>query len=263
MMFGQTAAVAEESDVQALVSLTVSESKRLIAKAVPEMPQVKEAMKNGMVILTKGTTNTYVAEEFIGEPIERGALVYGRVYPEKGAKKLSPDSVISELIFIKGERQHDLSLADAVKKLQKGDVVIKGGNALDYKSKLAAVYIGGGSAGTTGKFMPYLVGQKARLIIPIGLEKNIAGDIHDAVHKMRQPVQSLNRVPSMWLLDGELLTEIEAFKILAHVTATHVSSGGIGGAEGGVRLLLRGSRKNVEHALKIVEEILGEPPFVE
>src|SRR5208337_4341077 len=51
--------VAEEPAkiVQAQAILTVSESKRLIAKAVKEMPIVKNALTNGMVIIVKGTTN--------------------------------------------------------------------------------------------------------------------------------------------------------------------------------------------------------------
>ena len=52
--------------VQAGAVLTVAESKRLIAKAVAQMPIVKNALANGMVIIIKGTTNRYVAEEITG-----------------------------------------------------------------------------------------------------------------------------------------------------------------------------------------------------
>ncbi len=254
---------ASNSEVQAMVSFTVSESKRLIAKAVAEMSPVKKALEKGMVIISKGTTNTFVAEELSGQKIEKGAYVYGKVYPRKGGQRLESDSIISELIFKDGQIQDDLSMEQALQDLKAGDVVIKGGNALDYSNRLAAVYIGGGSGGTTGKFMPYVVARKAHLIIPIGLEKTIAGNIIEVVKRMRDPIESLNSVPSMWLLDGSIVTEIEAFQILANVEATHISGGGIGGAEGAVRLLLRGSKKDVERALSIADEIYGEPPFVE
>ena len=60
----------DEKIVQAHISLTVSESKRLIAQAIAQMPILKKALKDGMVIITKGTTNTYIAEEILGKSIE-------------------------------------------------------------------------------------------------------------------------------------------------------------------------------------------------
>ena len=55
--------------VQSGAILTVAESKRLIAKAVAQMPIVKNALANGMVIIIKGTTNAYVAEEITGQKV--------------------------------------------------------------------------------------------------------------------------------------------------------------------------------------------------
>ena len=63
---GMLAAEEPAKMVQGGVTLTVAESKRLIAKAVAQMPIVKNALENGMVIITKGTTNAYVAEEITG-----------------------------------------------------------------------------------------------------------------------------------------------------------------------------------------------------
>ena len=257
------AAGNEEKIVQAQVVLTVSESKRLIAKAVAQMPIVKEALKNGMVIITKGTTTTYVAEEILGKKIEHGAFVYGRVYPAKGGKELKPADSINEVIFINGKLQGDLNLAEAVKKLKHGDVVVKGANALDYENKIAGGIVSGPTCGTTGTIMPYVIGAKANLVIPVGLEKQVAGNIIDITNKMREPIESINEVYPMYILTGHIVTEIEALKTLADVSAFQVAAGGIGGAEGSVRLVCRGTRNQVEKALKIVDQIQGEPPFVE
>ena len=65
-----------EQIVQAQIILTVSESKRIIAKGIAHMPIVQQALQNGMVIIAKGTTNTYVAEEIVGQKIEHGAYLY-------------------------------------------------------------------------------------------------------------------------------------------------------------------------------------------
>ena len=83
---GILAAADPAKIVQAHSILTVAESKRLIAKAVKEMPIVKNALANGMVIIIKGTTNAYVAEEITGKKIEKAAFVRGRIQPEKGGR---------------------------------------------------------------------------------------------------------------------------------------------------------------------------------
>ncbi len=259
----QKVVTGDEEIVQAQISLTVSESKRLVAKAIAQMPVIKNALKNGMVIITRGTTNTFVSEEILDKSIERGAFVTGRVYPKKGGDRLNPSTKLSEIILENGKLNENITYADAVKKLKAGDVVIKGANALDYKNKTVGVYTGSPTGGTTGKFLPYVVARKACLVIPIGLEKMVSGNLIELSNKMRDPVKSLNRVPSMFLLTGEIVTEIEALKILAGVTAFQSGAGGIGGAEGGVRLVIRAPREKVENALEIVEKIYGEPPFVE
>lgn len=260
---GETLNSDQGEIVQARAVLTVSESKRLIGKAVAQMPIVKAALKNGMVIITKGTTNTYVAEEILGRKLQHGALVSGKVYPSKGGKKLKKVLSMSEIVLVKGQLMDNLSLSDAVKKLKPGDVVIKGANALDYQNKTAGIFIGAPNAGTTGTVMPYVVARKANLIIPVGLEKQASGKVVDIANKMREPIPSLNKTPSMFVLTGHIVTEIEALNIVADVTTFQAAAGGIGGAEGSVWLVFRGKRESVEKALKLVEGIQGEPPFVE
>ena len=176
--------------VQSGAILTVAESKRLIGKAVAQMPIVKNALANGMVIIIKGTTNAYVAEEITGKKADHAAFVTGRIEPEKGAKYLPQVKPVNHLILEKG-KVVDIPLPDAAKKLKAGDVVMKGANALDYKNKLAAVDILDPSGGTTGITMPFIVARKAYLVIPVGLEKLVAGDIVDLTLKMREPVESL------------------------------------------------------------------------
>ncbi len=251
-----------EEKVQASIILTVSEGKRLIAKAVTELPKVKNALKNGMVIITKGTTNTYVAEELLNKKIKPGAFIYGRVKPEKDQKGLPDVKPMPEVIFVKGEHKKDMSLKEAVKKLEAGDVVIKGANALNYRDKTAAVMAGSSTGGTTGKFLPTVVARKVHLIIPVGLEKQVSSEVLRMHLKMQQSVESLNFVPSMFLLPGEIFTEIEALNLLADVDTFQAGAGGISGAEGASWLVVRGSKENVKKALKIAEQVQGEPPFV-
>jgi hypothetical protein len=261
--------------VQSGAVLTVSEAKRLIGKAVAQMPIVKNALENGMIIVIKGTTNAYVAEELTGKKPDHAAFVTGRIEPEKGAKYLPEAKPVNHLILEKGKIL-DIPLPDAVKKLKMGDVVIKGGNALDYKNKVAAVDILDPFGGTTGITMPIIVARKVHLVIPIGLEKLVAGDVVDLTLKMREPVEILpapagrskakfpgHLIPSMWLLTGEIVTEIEAIKILTGATAFQSSAGGISGAEGATWLVFRGTRDQVKKAMDLTNSIQGEPPYSE
>ena len=264
--------VAEEAGtkpnktVQAQVILTVSEGKRLIAKAVAQMPVVKKALQDGSVIIGRGTTNTYVAEELTGQKIAHGAYVIGWTGPDRGGKALDSKERMDDIVLVKGKAQPGLSMDDALKALKPGDVVIKGANALDREHKTAGVLIGGGpnsSSGTTGKFMSVVVARKAHLIIPIGLEKQVDGDVVDIANRMREPLESLNEIPSMFVLNGHIVTEVEALELLTGVSVFQAAAGGVGGAEGAARLICRGTREQVKQALGIVESIQGEPPFLE
>ncbi len=61
--------------MKAQISLTTSESKRLIAKAVKEHPKVKNALENGIVAIALGSTNAFVAEEILGERLKKRGLL--------------------------------------------------------------------------------------------------------------------------------------------------------------------------------------------
>jgi hypothetical protein len=184
-------------------------------------------------------------------------------------------AAVPHIVLVKG-KSVDLSLGDAAKKLKEGDVVIKGANALDYKNKLAAVNILDPSGGTTGITMPFIVARKAHLVIPVGLEKLVAGDLVDLTLKTREPLETLHPpagqskapfpgdvLPAMWLLTGEIVTELEAINILTGATAFQNSAGGISGAEGAVWLTFRGTRDQVKKALELANSIQGEPPYSE
>jgi len=248
--------------VQAHAVFTVSESKRLIARAVARMPIVENALRNGMVIVCKGTTNTYVAEELLGKKIAHGSFVLGRVTPQKDGRQMPREEAIREVVLIKGQYQPDLALEAALEQLGPDDVVIKGGNALDYPNRKAAVWIGSSTGGTTGKIVPYITQRKAHLVIPIGLEKQVSGKVEEIAAKINQPIEQLTKSPRMRILPGQIVTEIEALKILANVEAFQASAGGIGGAEGAVWIVWRGTPENVEAARQLAASVQGEDPFI-
>jgi hypothetical protein len=99
-------------------------------------------------------------------------------------------------------------------------------------------------------------------VIPVGLEKEISTDIYEAAEILSQPDDYISNIPRLWPVRGIIVTEIEALHILTGVKAVLIASGGVGGAEGGVRLFLEGSRQVLDDTLSFLENsVFGEPPF--
>ncbi|MCS7254482.1 MAG: hypothetical protein RMK18_04995 [Armatimonadota bacterium] len=244
--------------------LTVAESKRLIAKGVAALPSVKRAMHKGMIAIAKGTTNAYVVEELLGKGIDKPAYTTGLTLPKKTMhtsglrEQRLPDVVLKDGVQVEG-----LTVIEAVKQMRSGDVFIKGANALDYKRRVAGILIGHPEGGTIGATIGTVVARRVELVIPVGLEKLVYEDIETLSIKTRAcDDELLTETPTMMPVTGTIVTEIEALKLLCNVDATLISAGGIGGAEGSVRLLIEGRKEDVEMALSLIESIQGEPPFV-
>ncbi|KPV61979.1 MAG: hypothetical protein AOA66_1485 [Candidatus Bathyarchaeota archaeon BA2] len=246
------------------VVLTPSESKRLIGKAVASTEVVKEALKSGLIVIIKGTTNSYVAEEILKETIEKER--YGRGIIVPGMLSYLPDEEsIPDIIIEKGKVRKDLSLEEAVKMLKTGDVLIKGANALD-PDGITGVFLARApttDGGTIGRSLGTVVGRGVKFIIPVSLEKLIPVPIREVVTQLNDKEINLamgltvNVMPTM----GKVVTEIEAFKILTGVEAVNIGAGGVGGAEGARVFLLKGDEEAVKKAFNLVQSIKGEPPF--
>jgi len=243
--------------------LTVSESKRLIAKGVAQLPCVRRAMDKGLIAVCKGTTNAYVLEELLGQPIEKTGYVLGATIPPKGPARASllPTS-IPEVTLRDGRPATDLpSVQEAFKMMGPGDVVLKGANALDYERKLAGVLVGHPEGGTVGGFMGRMHGRKFNLVIPVGLEKQVAGDLRAAEVELLSTGPEKRPGPSLWVMHGQIVTELEALTLLTGAQAAQIAAGGIGGAEGAVWLMVTGSDDALSRAVALVEQVQGEPPF--
>lgn len=245
--------------VKKQIVLTVSESKRLIAKAVVAMDVVRKALSDGIVVIAKGSTNSYIVEELLSKRIDKRAYLTGVVTPvvplTSGLSKPEP---MKDIVLVRGVVREDLDRFTAVEKMGRGDVYIKGANALNYKEKAVGILIGSEDGGTIGRTIGYIVGKKINLVIPVGLEKLVYESIWELARKMNSPD---SEGPSLMPVTGLIVTEIEALKILTGVDATLVSAGGIAGAEGAVRLLIEGFEEQIEKTLRLLQTIKGEPPL--
>jgi hypothetical protein len=247
--------------MKAQVTLTIPESKRLIGKAVREHPLVKKALREGIVAIGSGSTNAYVAEELIENNLQKERYVAGFIY-EEGTCIVPQDERIKNVVLEKGEIM-DEPLNEVVKKMNVSDVFIKGANAIDYDG-VAGVMMASLTGGTIGEVLGILKAKGVKLIIPVGLEKLVPHSILDASNVAGiYEMDYSDGVPvGIMPISGEILTELEAFKILSGVDAICIGSGGIGQGEGSKTFILEGSEKEVSKAISTLESIRGEKKLI-
>ena len=251
---------SQEQREHALIVLTPAESKRLIAKAVAALPEVKRALKKGMVIIANGTTTAFVAEEILGISIEPkvnyalGLISEGELNTNASENKLRP-------YVLRDGKPVDMALPEALQEFTADDVFIKGANAVDVQGNagILAVNLAGG---TIGNAWPIVMARGSHLIVPVGLEKLIPSVIEASQACSIFRFKYSTGVPATLipLVAAKVVTEIQAFQMLGKVKATHVASGGVGGAEGSVVLSLEGKPEDLEQAFELVKSIKGEPP---
>jgi len=248
--------------------ITPAAGKRLVAKTLANHPAVRKALKNGTLVIVAGTTNGYVAEEIlkthqIASDFSRKHFFRGITLPSKrsvtGTGRLPDVSVFpGDVVIVKGVWQRGKSIEDVVDSLKEGDVILKGANALDLTRKQAAILIGHPKAGTIGLALPAVVGRRVKLIIPVGLEKRVNGDLFVLAEKLNAPGACGSRLLPV---PGEVFTELDALAVLTGACVELIASGGVCGAEGACWLAVSGNKEQEEYAEQIVASVADEPAF--
>jgi len=239
--------------------LTVAQSKRLIAKGVAACEPVEEALARGTVAIAKGGTNAYVVEEILGKPIEKHRYVLGQVLPRGVSRDGLLAADIPDVVLVDGEPVEGAVATEAVGGMKAGDVFIKGANALNYTAGVAGLLIGHPTGGTLGAVIGTLVARRIRLLIPVGLEKETAVDIQDAAELLQAEG---GPGPSLWPMQGDIFTEIEALWTLFGVEVVPIGAGGVAGAEGAVWLACFGDDEQIDAVKELAAQLEGEPSFV-
>lgn len=247
--------------MQALFTLTPAESKRLIGKGVAALPEIKHAMKNGYLLVGRGSTNAYILEELLGDKVKKEGYMAGQVI--KGILcVLGPDDRIKPVTFHKGKAL-PVEPGSVLDKLSPGDILLKGASAIDHKGNVGVI-MASPAGGTMGQFYMAMKARGLEIIYPVGLEKMIP-----SVELAAQYGGTLTlgktigaRVGMACVSDGIAFTEIDAIESLFDVEAVHFASGGWGGAEGCVTLVVDGPDAQVNKCIKFIEQkIKGEPPL--
>ncbi|MGI6174266.1 MAG: hypothetical protein ACOYI8_10275 [Christensenellales bacterium] len=230
------------------ILLTPEDGKRLLARELMRREDIQKALFERTVVIIAGTTNAYVAEEaleMIGDkaPFNREAFVRGVTRPADRDRQIFPPA--EDVVIEKGKRREGLTIFDIAPSLSRGDVILKGANAVHLATRTAGVLIGSDVGGTLMPCIAAAVGRRVRLIVPVGVEKRV-----------EKPIAELCRLanradaegPRMCEVPGEIYTELEA---LAPFEPEIFSSGGTEGYEGICRLLVQcGDAREIRDFLK-------------
>ncbi|MEW6011543.1 MAG: hypothetical protein CIT03_10010 [Methanobacterium sp.] len=248
--------------------ITPAMGKKLIAKAMLKHPSIQKTLNKGKLVIVAGTTNGYIAEEiltkikqqnqFSRDRFFRGITVPFNILRTPEGRLVDENVFKGDVVIIDGQWKRGLTIFDVVDDLQEGDVILKGANTLNLSLKQVGIYIGNPQGGTILAALKAHVGRRVKLILPVGLEKRIPEDINEIALKLNHPGA---KGPRMLPVPGEIITEIDAIKMLSGAEAFPVAAGGVAGAEGSIYLAVSGSKKQVKLTQEIIETISAEDIF--
>lgn len=241
-----------------MVVLSPGASRRLIGRGVAALPQVRRALGEGLVVVTLGTTNAYVAEELLGRGIEKERFCAGFI--GEALTWVPPDRQARLLVLRRGQPV-EISPDETLAELKAGDVLIKGANVLDPEG-VCGVFMASPAGGTVGKFAIPALARGVETVIPISCAKSIHGYVADLAQEVGigKVKKATGFAVGLYPLVGTVVTEVEAAGVLYGVRVEHVASGGIGPGTGTVTLLLVGDAAKVEQAFAEISSLIRDEP---
>lgn len=242
--------------------LTVNEGKWLIARAVLEMEPVQRALRSGRVVLKGGTTVSCISELLLDYPLK----ISGRMTPEGAMPNRQYTEQAYGILVENGQlRGIDAEVDTLMPGMGPGDVVIAGANLFDAQGN-AAILAGSPGGFRWGRATAAMISEGARVIIPVGLEKLTPGSVTEAMKTARRQgvLYHDGMACGLFPLVGDIVTEVEAVRLLADVEPCVIGRGGIQGAEGGTLFQVHGPAEEVEHLRAVIalckgRKIGGDP----
>ena len=252
--------VVRDDRTHALVNILPREGKRLIARGVLALPEVKRVLENGWFVVSRGITPSYILEELTGQGYDTANCTAGIVTEGRMASVLEDDR-LGPWVFKNGNLD-ETPAPVVLDQFTAYDVSVKGANAVDPDGNIG-VFAADKAGGTVGGIWPTITARGAHWVAPVSLERLIPSVIEAARHCGNHlwdytMGQSAGFMP---VVNALVVTEVQAIELLTGVTAVHVGSGGVTGSEGAVMLALEGEHDVVLKAFELIEDIKGEPQF--
>ena len=256
----------------AQIVLTPAESKKLIAKAIAKLEAVQQAAKKGIVALHPSRSTYFIIEEITGSKPKTNYWVCGVVTPRGMCVEMAmalgigltpheestgPGDLQGTWVIEKGRLGCEEKLSSLLYRMTPSDVYVKGVNALDREGNVGILF---GLEGSMGYIQAARKKRNFTIIYPAGLEKLIPISVKEAAKEAK-----LNRFESGMGMPvglfpcptGVTVNEVRAIELLSGASAIPIASGGLGGAEGAITLVLKGKADEVKKALDVVEQSKG------
>lgn len=242
--------------MKASVVLGAGAAKRMIAKGVAVLPVVKNALKKGTIVITLGTTNAIIAQEILERAIDRGAFAAGFIDDRFNINERLGE--MDEIVIRNGE-EIEIDRQELLDSLTAGDVIIKGGNAIDPWGDVG-VLMASRTAGTVGRYYSIALARGVEVVIPISLQKAIHTPIDELARQMGSGrIDLCTGTPcGMHPIVGHVITEIDALERLFPVQVSQIAGGGVGSGAGSVSLLITGHESPVRAAFDLVQSLSDE-----
>ncbi|SNS07231.1 hypothetical protein SAMN05446037_1003271 [Anaerovirgula multivorans] len=233
------------------VTLTVEEGKEIIALGILKHPLLTRGLEKGKVLFKGGTTVSRITEKLVGLPLR----ISGRITPRGTVAGLNNIDEPHSIIINKGSWMNvDEKNVIEAQKFTSQDVIVCGANAFDAKGR-AALMAGSPGGGNVGLSMSTWCSEGTTVIIPVGIEKMIPGDLDEIIKKSSRTGKKLAWGMSVGLLPiyGEIFTEVEAIKKLADVDCFPIGAGGLSEAQGSVTLEIWGDKEELKKVIDILK----------
>ena len=261
----------------AQITLTPAESKKLIAKAIANMDSIQTAAMDGMIVLHPSSSTFFVVEEITGTKPDTNYWVCGVVAPRGTCVEMAmlnfppPNSLgpgpgggsgdfSSWWVIREGKISPTAKISELMEQMKPEDAFIKGANALDPQGN-AGILIGEPMAGgTLGFVMSAWRRISFHLVFSVGLEKLIPVSISQASKEAKPATYEYSMGLPTGLYPctgGKTVTEVDAIKMLSGADAVPIAAGGLGGAEGAITMVIKGSEEQVRKAIDYIEQSKG------
>jgi len=256
----------------AQIVLTPAESKKLIAKAIARLEVVQQAAKEGIVALHPSSSTYFIAEEITGSKPNTNYWVCGAVTPRGMCVEMAmvlgtgltpheesadPGELQGTWVIEKRQMVGEEKLSSLLYRMTPSDVYVKGVNALDCEGNVGILF---GLEGSMGYIQAARKKRGFTIVYPAGLEKLIPIPVKEAAKEAKLARYEFGMGMPVGLYPcpiGVTVNEVRAIEILSGASAIPIASGGLGGAEGAITLVLKGKADEVMRALEFVEQSKG------
>lgn len=238
----------------AQITLTVEQSKILIARAVSIHPKVKKALQANTILFKGGSTVSQVCKTIANRPLRLSGIITARG-TVANMERENPNPHVA--LYKQGEFINiDESFLEEILKLTENDLIICGADAIDVYGN-AAMMTGSLAGGDTPYAFSTWYGEGVAVIVPVGLEKLIPTNINHVVKKTgrKKKIYSTGMAVGLIPVIGEIITEIEAINLLTGLDATAIAAGGLDEGKGSITLDVEGDKASLDNLMDLIMEI--------